>query len=77
MTSDIGKAIGILFGKPVLEVGISIVPLLKKNGSPQTELSKVSFLIAAPGHQRAVVKTLVIFHCHQQISLFCLSLNLF
>ena len=66
MAGDVGEHIGILAGAPVLEIGVPVIPALKQSRLAHTKIPEFSLLEKPPGHQCAVVETLVILDTDDQ-----------
>src|SRR3984885_15603782 len=60
MAADVAEGVGIFAGAPVLKIRVPIIPLLMQARVAEPEFAEFSFPIRSPGHQAAIVETLVI-----------------
>ena len=69
VASDIGERVRRVAGKPILEIGVTIVIRLDQFGLAHDEFAKATLGILAFRHQRAAVESFVIFDSHKEAAL--------
>ena len=75
MAANVGEAVGVFAGTPVLKVRLAVVPLLHQARRSQLEFAQPPFPVELPSPERPVVESLVIFNADKQPALPRFALN--